>query len=515
MNNCYCDRRTHNKLKYEMKWIILGAVNAIIIMMTCGLMLNIHFSPDTYDIWTTTDNNVDVHLRDGRFITAALYHILAKLGINVAHNQSFFTIIFILTVAGITTVLSYYIDKRLRQSSITRLAIIDGGLLLIFHNAFIAEWYLFPEVMLMYAVSLASVVVAVETLIQSYLSNGFLVKLRYGCFSLVALILSLGTYQVSIGIYIILLLTLIVVHNELPVAKKLIFAFKGLCFGAFNCFLNIGIVKILTAMRVMPPTPRGANLSLKVICDNMLAIMSHQKEIWSGHHIYPRYALVGYLIILVLLFIAISIQYKIEDKGINILLAFLFCGIIYVGSYIPHFVSSDFWLSQRTLVPIFGLYSFLAIVCVVNCNIKRILYTILFVILTFLMLNSLLMEGIFSNHLAMDDFDIAYAKDVQSYIQKYTERTGNEIRYLAIGRDSDPTWSYNGIKYVSYDMNVKNILRSWSNIGLINTANKTNYQACEIDEIFWEKQFGDKNWDGFVPEEQIAFQDDIAYIAIY
>ena len=61
--------------------------------------------------------------------------------------------------------------------------------------------------------------------------------------------------------------------------------------------------------------------------------------------------------------------------------------------------------------------------------------------------------GIFSNHLAMDDFDIAYAKEVQSYIQKYTERTGNEIRYLAIGRDSDPTWSYNGIKYVSYDMN--------------------------------------------------------------
>ena len=53
MNNCYCDRRTHNKLKYEMKWIILGAVNVIIIMMTCGLMLNIHFSPDTYDIWTT------------------------------------------------------------------------------------------------------------------------------------------------------------------------------------------------------------------------------------------------------------------------------------------------------------------------------------------------------------------------------------------------------------------------------------------------------------------------------
>ena len=56
----------------------------------------------------------------------------------------------------------------------------------------------------------------------------------------------------------------------------------------------------------------------------MLAIMSHQKEIWSGHHIYPRYALVGYLVILVLLFVAINLQYKMEDKGINILLVFLF-----------------------------------------------------------------------------------------------------------------------------------------------------------------------------------------------
>ena len=73
-------------------------------------MLNVHFSPDTYDCWTTSDNNVDVHLRDGRFITAAIYQILSGLNINVAKNQTIFTLIFMITFVVLITILRNIVD---------------------------------------------------------------------------------------------------------------------------------------------------------------------------------------------------------------------------------------------------------------------------------------------------------------------------------------------------------------------------------------------------------------------
>ena len=125
------------------------------------------------------------------------------------------------------------------------------------------------------------------------------------------------------------------------------------------------------------------------------------------------------------------------------------------------------------------------------------------------------MESIFSNHLAMDDLDRTYAKAIQTSIEKHTRQTGIDIDYLAIERDAYPTWSYDGIDYVTYDMNVRNILRSWSNIGLINTANGTDYQPAEMDAEIWAQYFDGKNWDRFSPDEQIVFNGNTAYIVIY
>lgn len=196
-------------------------------------------------------------------------------------------------------------------------------------------------------------------------------------------------------------------------------------------------------------------------------------------------------------------------------LALLFAGIIYAGSYIPHIVTSDFWLSQRTLVPIFGVFSFLAIVCTINSNKQMVTGLLAIAMSSFMLCNSVLMENVFSDHLAMDDFDISYAKAIHTYISEYSEKHDLNVRYLAIGRDSNPTWSYDGIRFVSYDINVKNILRSWSNIGLINTANGTDYQACDINPLIWNKYFEGKDWNHFCPEEQIRVLNDTAYVAIY
>lgn len=95
------------KIKLSSKWLSIYTINGLIVLSSCGLMLNTHFSADTYDILTTFDNNVDIHLRDGRFITAGIYRILAILNINVAKYQNLFSLLFMALVAGMVTFLVY------------------------------------------------------------------------------------------------------------------------------------------------------------------------------------------------------------------------------------------------------------------------------------------------------------------------------------------------------------------------------------------------------------------------
>ena len=43
----------------------------------------------------------------------------------------------------------------------------------------------------------------------------------------------------------------------------------------------------------------------------------------------------------------------------------------------------------------------------------------------------------------------------------------------------------------------------------------TDYQKADMDPDVWEEFFAGKNWDYFLPEEQIVFRNHTAYIAIY
>lgn len=500
------------KTKSAPKWLIIYIINAMIILLTCSLMLNIHFSSDTYDIWTTTDNNVDIHLRDGRFASAALYYILAKLGINVAKSQIWLTLIFIFTVAAIVTFLTAEVVKLCKTPLLSALITIDSGFMIIFHNVFISEWYMFPEVMLMYAVSMAGVTAAAFAFMKMCTVQKAIAKVRMGLISFLSLLIALGMYQVSIGIFITLLLVLIYINPDIK--KKLICSVGGLCLGAVNCFLNIIIVKVLTIAHIMAPTTRGASADFGIICSNIAKIISQQREVIGGHHIFHRYTFLIYIMLLIALLIVPTLK-KSQDKWKRIALAMLFTVIIYVGSYIPHFVSSDYWLSQRTLVPIFGVFAFLAIAGAVQEGTPRVRRLSMIVMVSFLLINSLVMENIFANRLAVDDMDTSYAKAINSYIQRYAAETGVEIHSIATQLDENPTWSYDGIKYVSYDINVKNMVRSWAYIPLINTATDSTYQACDMNVEIWNEYFAGKDWDQFLPEEQIVFQDDVAYIAIY
>lgn len=500
------------KQTFRQKGLILFVVNVLIVFLTCGRMLDIHFSADTFDILSTFDNNVDVHLRDGRFITALLYKLLAVAGINVAKSQSLFVFLFMLTAAALAAYLACRILRTVEREDVFALLGTNAAMLLLFHNAFLAEWYIFGECMLMYAVSIACAVWSVLAY-RRLASAGGAEAVRHIAVSFLALTLSLGTYQVSVGIYVGLLLTFVFIEKA-DIRKKLLLAAGGLSLGAFACVINLFIVKLLTWTHVMPPTDRGAATDISTVLGNIRSLIAKQPEIWRGYGIFPAYILPVFFLAAAGLFLFFAIRRRIPRS--TVLLAIVFSLCIYAGSFIPHLVAADFWVSHRTLVPLFAVFSFWIVALFsseTQCLPEQRIAASLAVV--FLFGNGLLMKDIFSNHLAMEELDTAYAKAIGNYIADHSGKTGDAISHIALAWDEEPTWSYDGIDYVSYDLNTRNVLRSWSNVPLINYANHTKYQKAEMDPDVWEEFFAGKNWDVFLPEEQIVFRNHTAYIAIY
>ncbi len=500
------------KQVFHRKWLVLFFVNVLIVFLACGLMLNLHFSPDTHGMWNMTDNDVSSHLRNGRFVTALISKLLAAVGINVARSQSALVLLFMLTVAALAALLACRVVQIIGREDVLTLAGTDAAMLLLFHNALLAEWYIFGECMLMYAVSIACAVWSV-LLYRRVVSAKRAEILRHISASFLALTLSLGTYQVSIGIYVGLLLLFVFIEKA-NIRKKLLLAAGGLALGALGCAANLFIVKLLTWMHITPPTGRGAALDLSTILSNIRALIAKQPEIWRGYGIFPVYLLPVFFLCAAALFLYAAIRRRVPRS--TVLLAVVFSLCIYAGSFIPHLVAADFWVSHRTLVPLFAVFSFWIIaffsVEPISLPERRIAASLA---LVFLLGNSLLMEDIFSNHLAMDDLDTAYAKAINNYIADYSEKNGDKITHVALAWDEQVTWSYDGIDYVSYDLNTRNILRSWTNVPLINYTNHTDYQKADMDPDVWEDFFAGKDWDHFLPEEQIVFRNHTAYIAIY
>ena len=494
---------------------ILFLLNFLTVLLSCSLMLNIHYSPDTYCIWFVSDNDYIRHFYNSRFVSGVLYKLLAAVGINVARSQSVFTLGFMLCVAGVCTALTRRAAALLQVNGKTgTMALIgaDAAFLLIFNNAFISEWYIFGECMPMYGVAIVCAIWSALSYVR-ILGEERKSAPRRIAVSLLALTLSLGCYQVCIGIYVSLLLIFVYIHRERSVKQRILYAGGGLTLGAVGCVLNVVIAKILAAFGVVDAITRGMTQSPQMIWENIRSLWRSQPDLWSGTQIYPAYVLPIFFLGALAALLWFALRHHAPAAETALAVGFAVC--IYLGSFIPHYVTTDFWLSIRTLVPLIGVFSFLILALLANdASFPARRFAACFAGV-FLLCNALLMQDIFSNHLASDADDTAYAQDIQACITEYTEETGEEICALAFAKDSAVSYFYDGVDYVTHELNIKNITVTWSDVQLINAANGTSYERAEMDEAIWAEYFEGRNWDSFDPEEQIVFQNHTAYIVLY
>ena len=200
------DNRATNLLIGE-KYKLVFIINLIILVCAYSSMLFTHFSIDSYGMYYTTDKTQA--LISGRGIFYLFYLLCEITGFNPVKDQIFLIILFIIlstyVLTEIVQIFYTYIKDSLR---LTKFWIIELIFLVSFINVFYIEWFLYPEVTLIYGLALLFLCFAIKTSLNQRGSKRVI-------FSSIFLFTALNCYQAIFPIYIILMIAVVVLNNKL------------------------------------------------------------------------------------------------------------------------------------------------------------------------------------------------------------------------------------------------------------------------------------------------------------
>lgn len=480
-------------------------INFVIIFITYDIFLNMHFSLDSYAVYF--DMDAPNQLRQSRFMNYIFIRLFELMGINTCRSQVLLTFIFMLMSALSASIITNILDKSFNGLSIKKYIAVDFAVLITFVNVFILEWYLYPEITLFYGLSL---VFSVLALLILYKNTGFLSCLISG----VCVFISLNFYQASMPLFVVYGLMIVAVKNKLTINYK---SFKEtvsviLVGGVSSVFMLI-VQKIAISVGITGGGDRDAKLGLEIVLSNCIQVIKLQKKVWEGFEFLPSWLLPVFALVAFITFIYFS---RGKLKINNYVYYFVLLMISYIIIFAPHFVTETIWLVPRTIIAIGAFFSAMVVCVIFVVDNRAVRYSII-ISVVFLIMNGIQIKKVALNHLKSNSLDEEYSIIIQNEIEKYETINNIKIKNIAAVNDISPKYNYEGIEYAppSSDTNIRAFVVPWAQVNIINYYNNTDYKQVEMNEEIYGKFFADKDWDSFIPEEQMVFDGDTLNIAYY
>lgn len=494
------------KNKTSLKMFI---IDFSMIFITYVMFLKTHFSVDSYAVYFNMD--ADNQIRQTRFVNYFFIKFFEKIGFNTCSGQSILTMSFMIASAIVATVLTKLFCKYLKNTSPIKIAAMNGAVLISVVNVFILEWYLYPETMLFYALSLLLATLAIYVVDTDM--NIFL----KGLIIAVLIFLSLNCYQASMPVFVIYALSLILIKSDFHLTKKSFFeSFVAVFSAGFSCVILLIVQKIFYARSEVFQGDRNADLSIETIIGNIKNVFSLMSEVFDGYYFIPRYTIPCFVLIFIVMIIYNFVKSK--KSPIN----YIYCALVLIAcfciTFVPHTVTKAIWFAPRTNIGFCAFLSVLALLAIYSLedvNWEKILKAYVFVIGTFLIINIVQIKNVGIEHFSSNAIEREYALQIQHEINKYEADSGNHIDGIAIVNDTSPRWCYEGIRYNVYDTNTKAYVVPWGGVNLISYYGGRQYHTLEMDPAIYNEHFADKNWDYYTPEEQLVFQDNVMYMCVY
>lgn len=488
-----------------------GKLTVYISILCCLLIAYLpfvqrHFSSDSYANIGTIDTTI--HLVNGRIVTYVIQSIVNGFGIDVVMHQDVVTPLFVCILALSLTLMYSELKDCLKSKISCATAFV--GMLLVYENVFFSEWLLYSESLTSTGVGLIILTVAIVLASR---------KLCYKnmCFATLLLIVTLNMYQLYVEFFVVLSCTLIFARCEGRLTREsLVHSVIVIVEAGVASILTIVTQPMISKLFGVPAPDRAATFELDKIIDNIVSIAESQRKIWyTAQGLLPKFVLISFFVFVLgsLLFECASV--RDSNGGMYVLLGL----VVSMGvTFAPHIISSVVWLAPRTMPGIFHILTFLLVAIAVKMDTNRYRRLHLCVVVLsglFVIVNAYSAAGIVTNNIATNRLDENCAHQIETKIEEYQNSTGIEITKIATINDESPTYSYDGIQYVTHDMNIRGLVVSWGDVNLINYYCNRNYEKTSMLDEVYTLYFEGKNWDSLVLDEQAVFLDDTLYLAMY
>jgi hypothetical protein len=481
-------------------------VNYLALLLVYFPNAQIRFSIDSY-IKINDFNFAHGHLTLGRLSSYAIVRLQNLMGLDVVLDQQIFFYIYLGCLSACTVILFYCIFPKLNSVDVLSALLLNLALLLSFANVLIQEWSHYTEAYLVWG--LGTVCAAYAVKFFSY--SG---KKRYALISFFLLFIGLNFYQIDIQLFVIFGAFNLILENKFCFTRKLfIRAAKLFIIAIFASLSNILILKGLQLVSIAPVTSRDFTTNqfgenTKIIARLVMGELSK----------FP-YSLVGMMVwACIVLFVAyvIIVMVKKENVLSGIALMTIFGVIGFLSTFGLHLFSSGIWAVPRTLVGIAFIISALCVSSAYNVDGKKSRAVLLTILSIAFLVNVYHVQAMSINQYANNRLDQAYALNIAHEIDRYEKETGAKVKKIAFCVDHSSMYTYNGnIRYATGDMNLRAARIAWADSQLINYYAQRNLEEAPMNEDIYDRYFKDQDWDFFVPGEQMVFQGDTVYIAVY
>ena len=499
------DKMKDSLMKKRQDFLIF-TFDLLAVFFTYSMFIRKHFSIDSYMVYYNMDP--DNQIRQTRLVNYVLIKLFEVIGFNTCKYQSILTGIFIVVAAFSVLFLTKIFLKYAEKLTLVKIITVNLAILIFVINIYILEWFLYPESMLFYAISLFFAVFAVGII---DLNGKFFVRYFVAT---IFLLISLNCYQASMPIYVIYGVTLLWVKNKFTLTQKAFFESFCVIFSAgFSSVCILIEQRIAANFGAIFQSDRGAKFSLEIIINNINTVFNESKRIFSGYNFLPKYIIPLFIICVFTIIIYAFI--KDRSRFNQYLYLVLVINTNFFIVLLPHIITKIVWFAPRTIVGMGAFLSTIVIIAIYKSK-SDIIYKISAIISAlFILFNYVQIQDVGINHFANNVLENEYSVLIQDEINEYEKKTGNKITSIASVNDENPQYNYRGVKYTIFDTNVKAFIAKWGTPYLIGYYNDRNYNMTDMNEKVYNDNFKGKDWEKFEPEEQLVFIENTLYICIY
>ncbi len=492
--------------KKQKPFIILYLVHFLYCFLLYWNFLHVHYSVDAYSVLMSVTKSSNVYLQNGRLLYYPVNCFLNAHNVNLVENAKYVIGAYMLISTLCATLLALYV-RRFAKDRLTFL-VLDLGILLSFHNIFIAEWYEFTECMVMYMLAISAMTLAVFCTMQMLEKKSILL----GIAAFLFLNMAYNSYQVVLPLYFILCVALVLLRTGAKLCKEAILHMALAVFFCAGSFLvNFGIMAILLNKGIVTSS-RYNNLSLSSLWSNCCYAVENLELVWiRGGGLIDSYALPATLFALLLLCILSFLLQK--EKILNgLYVIVIFAGCI-LAAYLQIILTQIQGTTPRTMVAMFGLYTLLVllIACKGRVWIKQAACLVLGLFYLFTMMTT---NTYSADLLRSNGMDKEWAMEVYLQIVNYESGTGIAIEHVAFSTDAYETLRWDLTGDYSHGVLTKAITVSWADTQLLNYYTGRSFTEVDTTDAM-KNYYWNCNWEYFASNGQLNFDGDTVYIAIW